>query len=375
MPWQQTTTTHTTTTTTTVSDDDGLTPSPTAHTNPLQLTKEKSKRAYNALLARSAPLGKVLMSGREVGKPAPATCTLRKPELTYNKPDGCIVVSRSLIPPQMTEDALNKAAIRELPGNCDDGEVSDMVELIKDIRERFGEVLKSKHDAALTEAIRNACIPFNEKNRHCENNAEVFKALQSQPPTLEFMEKLYGVFYVFIEATGYREKLVYDTMLELKLWHSNDATSGLNTTQTKHGTKTSCFHALAVDTTRYSRSKYSKTKRIKHGVTLSISAKGGRKLAKMPRRNRTKGFLPDEYVRGWAEEKHIEFNMSHGFDHPVSFEEAVANYYSSHASQQSFYGPCIGSSKVCPVLTVSASLRTVTKLSKLFPRLVTAGTT
>lgn len=340
MVWAQQTTTTTTTTTsvTTVSDDDSSNPSGASVGNPLRLGNENAKRAYKALYERSEPLGKVLISGKPAGKPAPDTCMEKAPELNYDKPNSFVVVSKSLIPSQMTEENIKTSAIRELPDDASKEEIDDMIELIKAIRTVFQETCKSKHDLLLTAAIREEGFPFNKHGRICANNKEVYSAFQSQPPSLSFLEKMYKVFYDGLESNGYREKLTYETMRELKLWHSNDSTSGLNKTK-------SCFHSLTVDIVRNSRGKYSKTKaRVNHGVSVTISAVGGRKHRRDPK----KGFIPQEYVKGWAEPKHELFNARHGFPKPLPLADAIAEFEAARGNTSS-YGPSTADQKVCAV--------------------------
>ena len=299
--------------------------------NPIGLEKLRSLRAYSALLKRSEGKGKVTISGKALNQVAPDIYYGKDPELNFDKPDGFIVVTKSFIPPGTSPAEIRTAATRELPDTATEDDIKDMEELIKEVRSKFMAACKSALVVRLTGEIRELKIPFKKEQRTCSNSKEVFTAFQSQEPTIEFCAMIYQAYYAWFEKKGAKEMVLYSVMRSLKIWHCNDLQSDRNKTPKTGTSKSSCFQTLLVNQMRQLRSKFTKASRLNHGVRVTITEKGGRKENKKPRRNPLQGFVPTDYISGWAETKHKEFCEKNQFERPLELNDAIAQYYSGSA--------------------------------------------
>ncbi len=281
--------------------------------NPLGLTTEMAMRSYYCFLKASEERGKVVSpDGRHCGEAAPRHCTLANPELNFDKPEGYLVISRSFpCPSNKADDVKTTAQVELTAAGCrvDEETVRDCVQFQKELKITLYKKLNSKLKMMVDEEIVKQKLHNSVTNMACRDHAQVCSAYRHCPPRIDFFEQLYNVYVVPFEKEGIMNGLVYDVMCSLKLWYAND-TKSLN--QTKSGkAKVSAIRTIAGNKCRELRHPFTETKY--HGVTLTISVKGGRQNG---RRKRAAGFVEQEYVDGWGGKRHVEFCCAKGFASP-----------------------------------------------------------
>ena len=313
-------------------------PTHTDSDNPLGLQSDEAKGAYQALLKASEGRGKVLAkSGRPLSDPhpAPEKCSLPQPEANYDKPDGFLLISRSFPCVTNKKDDMHRVATAELTAAklpSDQKTVEECVKLQSEMKKRIFAALTSKLRLRIDEEVVDQRVSAG--GRDCKEGAEAIKAFRESEPTLELCEKIYNVFYRTFEDPAVLTGIVYDVMMDLKLWYSSD-TNSLNMTAQKEQAKAPCLLTIARNKVREIRHKLTEKDSSLHGVTLKISQVGGRKSK---RRKKHHGFVASECVSGWAEARHVQFCKENDFQLPrpiIEEQNRIPQVASASPSPQS----------------------------------------
>lgn len=280
----------------------------------LGLTSERSKKCYAALLKVSGGHRAKLKSkdGEYCGQPAPPTFALGAPELNFDKPEGFILISRSFPCLRSKVDALRETAKLELAAaGCpvDNESVQDCVEFQKELKTKLFKVFNSKLKVLVDNAIIKEQVVCSVSNKVCQDHSAVCRAFKKNPPSLEFFEKLYKIYIAQFEEEGVLDAMVYEVMMELGLWYAYDRES-LNKTSGGKDAKVSSLRTIAG--TKCRELRHTMTEKKSHGVTLTISIRGGRKK----RRKRENGFVPADYIQGWGDLQHLDFCRTLGLPDP-----------------------------------------------------------
>jgi hypothetical protein len=310
-----------------VDDDNGPPPGPdgvpepgppnkrSERSNPIGLSSDEAVRAYDGLMKRSAQRG-VFKDDGEVLMHLPADHDGDKNlEDNYAKPAGFCIVSRSIIPETMKMEQVRTAAVRELPGNATEQDIEDMIAFIIETRKAYSASIKSKLTVHIVAQIKKGQIVYNKTNKNVSTITEALTAYNSQEPTLERCGQYHKIFYTSFAVPGLKERMVHRTMMQMQLWHSNDQDK-LNCTHKTGRLKTSCFRRICNDKAREYLNPYTKVKRQTHGVQFSVTVPGGRKAHGMSRRKPDEGFIPNEYIVGWNDDRHKSFCVANGFEAP-----------------------------------------------------------
>ncbi len=281
----------------------------------LGLTSERAKKCYAALLKVSDGDRAKLKSkdGDYCGQLAPATFALGAPELNFDKPEGFVLISRSFPCLRSKEDALKEAAKLELAAaGCpvDNESIQDCVELQKELKIKLFAVFNSKLKVLIDDAIVKQQVVCSVSNKVCQDHSAVCRAFRRNPPSLPFFEKLYNIYIAQFEKEGVLDAMVYEVMMELGLWYAYDRKS-INRTIGSKDAKVSSLRTIAG--TKCRELRHAMTEKKTHGVTLTISIKGGRKK----RRKRESGFVAVDYVQGWGELQHVDFCRTLGLPDPA----------------------------------------------------------
>ena len=247
----------------------------------------------------------VNISSKGQPNPAPAPESFAKSgfskcfEDVYDQPVGKAVVPRLFYPygDRKEEDFL-KLAHNWCPSNASSNDINNCVEFMKQTKKLIGDKINSKLRMHFQTKLRDAGVTYQGRQVTSLNNAvKAFKEELSRT----LCEKLHEIFYGSLEVGNMKAAIEYEIMHEMNLWHSNDKTNDLNyDPNSKKNKASSVISHIGKQCRSNFRKRYQEASKFEHGVTLTISVKGGRKEGR-----RDKGqFDFETCVVGWDGDKH-----------------------------------------------------------------------
>lgn len=294
----------------TTADDDKERP------NPWGLKSDEAKAAYNLLLEASRDKGKVYkLDGEECNLVAPnPPYEHPNPELTFDKPEGFVLISRNFPCLSNSQVSVNVACAQEMTaaGIQVDSMLPSFVKLNEELKRKLFKALGSKLKVLLNEKIKAEEIKSKTANAHnCVEATEVYRLYKNEAPTVGLFHKIYNAFVLPFEDPRVIDKFVYDTMYQMGIWYGSGAAyEKLNTTEKKHKVKTSQIRTIAKTVAREFRHTFTRRMEAPHGVTLCLSKEGGRK----DRRKKQQFEL--SFIHGWGGQKHLDFCKINGYPSP-----------------------------------------------------------
>lgn len=307
-----------------------------------KLHDELAIKAYNRLKEESDKVGPVTnlvgVGSRVAPVTFPGMAKGKRFELNYDKPDGALVITRSFLPVEEKKVKLFAEAHVTAPRPDSRAykedypkQVKEMTALVASLRKIVITAVKSAVSMILTTELSKLGFFSKKLKRNCTTTTEVFQAWQSQEPELSFCENLYKLYYSAWEDK--KEQVAYEVMMKLGLWLST-------TEEAQNDKKVSCLVSLVGLVLRQYRNKFSRGERLSHGITLTISVRGGgRQKQNMPRRKKEDGFVPEIMVLGWNGEKHQKFLAALSVAPPVSLQKAIAEWKASKNTAEMAYLP------------------------------------
>lgn len=287
--------------------------------NPWLLVSEDAKSAYALLLKQSNGKGKVVnQHGDECAMVAPKTFSGNNPEVTFDKPDGFVIISRNFPCLSNNNDDVVANCTSELTAAglspADAGLRAKFQILSYELKKTIRKKLSSKLKVHLNKAIFAETIKSGkEGSTACREANDVYKLFRNAPPTLSMFRQIYDSFIKPFEDGRLIDEAVYETMLECGIWYGiGPAYSSLNNNVRKKTLKQSQLRAIGRDKVREFRHVFTEEKYSKHGVTFTLSKPGGRGKERRKQRQ----FDPS-MVKGWCGSKHIAFCKDHNYNDPT----------------------------------------------------------
>ena len=159
-------------------------------------------------------------------RPAPSACDLKQAEGTCDKPDNCVLASRSFLCVDFKKDddatAMNRTTAQlelydlGLKAEIAESKYDDQVLLMEDVRTEFAVGIKSAWEMYFAKKVKEAELPKGpNKPEHCNTAAETWKAHKESDVISELCEKMWSIFFCLEDSITCG--MVCEAMMTMKL--------------------------------------------------------------------------------------------------------------------------------------------------------------
>ena len=235
---------------------------------------DSAKAAWIKLVERSQGKGIIDKSGIRNNPLPQSAWTDHDYLIKYDMPEGYLLLNRSFIPHTSDKsNGLRREAIDNLPKGSSNQEIADMEQLLDGIRKTIVDLADSKLEVMLTGAFKGKNVTFG--GRPVLNTKEALKSWKMEEMTKEKCAIYFEVLYLTFEKDESLDRMEFDILNDLGIWFSSDVPN-LDVSGKRHKKKATCIRHLLRNRYRDCyRVRYQNKQIYSHGVSLTISMKGG----------------------------------------------------------------------------------------------------
>lgn len=219
----------------------------------------------------------------------------------YIRPHGTIALPRKFYPFQKDDEKdYRLVACKLVPHNAREEDIRNYVEFMKQTKNALTKKINSKIKFHFMEELKKEGVEYKGKPVTCV--LDVYRAFKEEL-SMPLCIKILKVFWGSVETDDFMNKFEYVLMWECGLWYGTDKDDLATTTGGKNFIGFVRSHAA--NQIRNNYRKNFQRDNSGHGVTLRISAKGGR-----TGRRRIKGVFDADNIQGWDEPKHLVWQQT-----------------------------------------------------------------